>query len=50
MREFFEGIDPQLDQDRQSLFTQINLLASQMDDDTLELYLRLGEVLLNEKR
>jgi len=49
MREFFEGIDPDLDQDRQTLFTQLNLLASQMDDETLELFLKLGDVLVKEK-
>ena len=45
MREFFEGMDDELTEDRQQLFTQLNMLASQMDGETLELFLKLGEVL-----
>ncbi|WP_162652126.1 helix-turn-helix transcriptional regulator [Lentilitoribacter sp. Alg239-R112] len=50
MREFFEGIDAELSEDRQELFTKLNLLASQMDDETLELYLKLGDVLLEQRK
>lgn len=45
MREFFEGMDDELTKDRQQLFTQLNMLASHMDDQTLELFLKLGEVI-----
>lgn len=48
MREFFEGIDAELTQDRQKLFTELNLLASQMDDQTLNLFLKVGSVLLGD--
>jgi transcriptional regulator with XRE-family HTH domain len=49
MREFFEGMDEELSGERQQLLTRLNLLAGQMDDQTLELFLKLGEVLVANK-
>lgn len=49
MREFFEGMDEELSSERQQLFTRLNVLAGSMDDQTLELFLKLGEVLVEEK-
>jgi transcriptional regulator with XRE-family HTH domain len=49
MREFFEGMDEELSSERQLLFTRLNLLAGSMDDETLELFLKLGEVLVGEQ-
>lgn len=49
MREFFEAMDEELSSERQQLLTRLNLLAGQMDDQTLELFLKLGEVLAKNK-
>lgn len=49
MREFFEGMDEQLSGERKPLLTRLNLLAGSMDDQTLELFLKLGDVLVEEK-
>lgn len=49
MREFFEGMDEELSSERQQLFTRLNLLAGSMDDQTLELFLKLGEVLVKDR-
>ena len=49
MREFFEGMDKELSGERQQLLTRLNLLAGSMDDQTLELFLKLGEVLVADK-
>ena len=50
MREFFKGMDEQLSGERQQLLTQLNLLAGSMDDQTLELFLKLGEVLAEDRK
>ena len=49
MREFFEGMDEELSSKRQQLLTRLNLLAGQMDDQILELFAKLGEVLITNK-
>ncbi|MEO9458799.1 MAG: helix-turn-helix transcriptional regulator [Lentilitoribacter sp.] len=48
MRVFFEGLDEDLSGERQQLLTQLNLLAGQLDDQTLELFLKLGNVLVEK--
>lgn len=50
MREFFEGMDEELSSERQQLITQLNVLAGSMDDQMLELFLKLGEVLVEERQ
>tara|TARA_R110002126_G_scaffold9340_6_gene42475 strand:+ start:392 stop:553 length:162 start_codon:yes stop_codon:yes gene_type:complete len=50
MLEFFEGMDKELSSERQQLLTQLNLLAGQMDNQTLELFLKLGEVLVEDRQ
>lgn len=42
-------MDEELSGERQQLLTRLNLLAGQMDDQTLELFLKLGEVLAANK-
>jgi hypothetical protein len=49
MREFFEGMDEELSSKRQQFLTRLNLLAGQMDDQILELFAKLGEVLITNK-
>lgn len=50
MREFFEGMDEELSGERQQLLTWLNLLAGSMDDQTLELFAKLGEVLVGDNQ
>lgn len=50
IQEFFEGLDEQLSGERQQLLTRLNLLAGSMDDQTLELFAKLGEVLVEDRR
>ena len=48
MREFFEPEDADLSDARQRLLMRVNTLISQMDDNTLNLLIRLGKVLNEE--
>lgn len=50
IRVFFESMDEELSSDRQPLLTRLNLLAGQIDDQTLDLFLKLGEVLVERDK
>lgn len=43
-------MDEELSRERQPLLTRLNLLAGQMDDQTLQLFAKLGEVLVEGKK